>query len=257
MDRARARAMSAGDVRPPRFALEAGALNGRKAQIGGAELHHMRDVMRLGPGSAIRLITDDGTEFAGRIEHFEKEHAVVEITGILERERPRPTIILAAAIIKGPRMDFLIEKAAELGATSFWPLACARAVVRDPGRERVARWRRLALAATKQSLSRNPMGIRPPTTVAEAAREVPKETLAVFCAEGAEPLSAIVRRTRPHAILIACGPEGDFDEAEFATMRAAGFLAVGLGPNRLRSETAALAALSLAAGALDEIDKGI
>ena len=243
-------------VRPPRFALEPGAINGRSAQIGGAELHHMRDVMRLGPGGEVRLIAADGMEFTGRILHFEKDHAVVEIMGILERDRGRATIILAAAIIKGPRMDFLVEKAAELGATSFWPLACARTVVRDPGVERVARWRRLALAATKQSLSPRAMEIRPTTTVAEAAREVPKETLAVFCAEGAQPLSAVVRQTRPHAILIACGPEGDFDAAEYATMRAAGFVTVGLGPNRLRSETAALAAVSLAVGALDEIGKG-
>jgi 16S rRNA (uracil1498-N3)-methyltransferase len=243
-------------VRPPRFALDPRTINGRIAQIRGVELHHMRNVMRLGPGRAVHLIATDGTEYAGRIVHLESDHAAVEITGRLEDRAAGATIIMAAAIIKGPRMDFLVEKAAELGAASFWPLACARAVVRDPGPERLARWQRLALAATKQSMSRNAMEIRPTTTVAEAAREVPKETLALFCAEGGEPLSAMVRRTRPRAMLIACGPEGDFDPAEFAAMRAAGFVAVGLGPNRLRSETAALAALSIAAGALDEIDKG-
>jgi 16S rRNA (uracil1498-N3)-methyltransferase len=244
-------------VRPPRFALEPGAITGRSAHIGGAELHHMRDVMRLGPGGAVRLLAGDGAEFCGRIARFESDHAVIEITGRLEREARRPTIILAAAIIKGPRMDFMVEKAAELGASSFWPLECGRAVVRNPGHERVARWRRLAMAATKQSLAPHPMEIRPPVTVAEAAREVPKETLAVFCTEGAEPMTTIVRRMRPRAALIACGPEGDFDAAEYAVMHAAGFVAAGLGPNRLRSETAALAALSLVAGALDEIDKGI
>jgi 16S rRNA (uracil1498-N3)-methyltransferase len=243
-------------VRPPRFALEPGALNGGSAHIGGAELHHMRDVMRLGPGGVVRLLAGDGTEFSGRIAHFESDHAVIEITGRLESEATRATIILAAAIIKGPRMDFMVEKAAELGASSFWPLECVRAVVREPGHERIARWRRLALAAAKQSLAPHAMGIRPPVTVAEAAREVPKETFAVFCAEGADPLAALVRRTRPRATLIACGPEGDFDAAEYAAMHAAGFVAAGLGPNRLRSETAALAALSLVAGALDEIDKG-
>jgi len=217
----------------------------------------MRDVMRLAPGGAVRLIAGDGTELVGRIEHFENDHAVVEITGILEGERARATIMLASAIIKGPRMDFLVEKAAELGAASLWPVECRRGVVRSPGLERVARWRRLALAATKQSLSRTAMEIRPSLTVAEVAREVPKETLAVYCTQGAEPLSALVRRMRPNAILIACGPEGDFDAAEYNVMQGAGFVAAGLGPNRLRSETAALAAVSMTAGALDEIDKGI
>lgn len=242
-------------ARPPRFAIEGGAIAGSSAVISGPELHHLRHVMRLGPGDAVRLIDTGGAEFNGRIAHFEDTGAVIEITGVSAPAR-RTALTLAAAIIKGPRMDFLVEKAAELGATALWPLVCARGVVRDPGAERLARWRRLALAAAKQSLAPAAMNIRPPITVAEAAREVPKETLAVFCAEGAEPLSAIVRREHPHAILIACGPEGDFDPAEFAAMREAGFTSAGVGPNRLRSETAALAALCLAAGALDEIDKG-
>ena len=249
--------MKSASARQPRFTIEPGALNGGSAHVGGAELHHMRNVMRLGPGGAVRLIASDGRQFAGRIAHFESDRAVIEITGIFEGDRDRATIILAAAIIKGPRMDFMVEKAAELGAAALWPLACARAVVRNPGIERIARWRRLALAATKQSLSNYAMEIRPPLTVAEAAREVPKETLAVFCTEGGEPLSAVVRRMRPRAILIACGPEGDFDATEYAVMETAGFIAARLGPNRLRSETAALAALSVAAGAVDEIDKGI
>jgi 16S rRNA (uracil1498-N3)-methyltransferase len=249
--------MKLATVRLPRFAIEPGAIDGRSAHVSGNELHHMRDVVRLGPGDLVRLILADGTEFAGRIGRYEIEHAVVEITGKIERDSFHATIILAAAIIKGPRMDLLVEKAAELGAAALWPLECARGVVRNPGVERVARWQRLALAATKQSLSPRTMEIGPPLTVAEATREVPKDTLAMFCTEGAEPLAAIVRRMRPRALLIACGPEGDFDVAEYATMRAAGFVAARLGPNRMRSETAALAALSLAAGALDEIDKGI
>ncbi len=249
--------MNPASARPPRFAVEAAAINARTAHISGAELHHMRDVIRLKPGDMVRLIASDGSEFAGRIARFEDDHAMIEVTGILERDPERATMILAAAIIKGPRMDFLVEKAAELGAASLWPLECARATVRNPGLERLARWRRLALAAAKQSLSPYTMEIRPPLTVAQAAREVSQETLAVVCTEGAEPLSAVVRRMRPRAIVIACGPEGDFDTAEYAVMRTAGFIGAGLGPNRLRSETAALAALSLAAGALDEIDKGI
>ena len=71
-------------------------------------------------------------------------------------------IILAAAIVKGPRMDFVVEKAAELGASELWPLVCARGLVRAPGTERLARWRRLALSAAKQSQSPAAMEVRPP-----------------------------------------------------------------------------------------------
>ena len=243
--------------RPPRFALAADAIDGRVARIDGAELHHLRDVMRLGLGDAIGIMAADGAELTGHIARFGIDYAEIAIDGIVERKTASATIILATAIIKGPRMDFLVEKAAELGASALWPLECARGVVHQPGNERLARWRRLATAATKQSLAPHQIEIRPPISVADAAREVPKETLAMVCVEGAAPLAAVVRKSRPTAMLIACGPEGDFDAGEFATMQAAGFVTVGLGPNRLRSETAALAALSLAAGALDEIERGI
>jgi 16S rRNA (uracil1498-N3)-methyltransferase len=243
--------------RPPRFAIEPDAIDGRIARIGGDELHHLRDVMRLGLGAAVHIMAGEGAEFTGHIACFGADYAEIEIDSVVEHKSANATIILTTAIRKGPRMDYLVEKAAELGASALWPLECARAVVRNPGNERLARWRRLATAAAKQSLAPRQMEIRPPISVADAAREVPKETLAMVCAEGAEPLSAAIRRARPRAMLIACGPEGDFDAAEYAAMEAAGFVAVGLGPNRLRSETAALATLSLAAGALDEIERGI
>jgi 16S rRNA (uracil1498-N3)-methyltransferase len=243
--------------RPPRFALAPGAIDGRVARIGGSELHHLRDVMRLSLGDAVGIMAGDGAEFTGRIARFGTDYAEIEIDGAVERKTAGTTIVLATAIIKGPRMDFLVEKASELGASALWPLECARGVVHKPGNERLARWRRLAMAAAKQSLAPHQMEIRTPISVAEAAREVPKETLAMVCAQGAAPLAAVVRKACPRAMLIACGPEGDFDMAEREAMEAAGFLAVGLGPNRLRSETAALAALSLAIGALDEIERGI
>lgn len=244
-------------ARAPRFAIAPDAIAGRIARIGGDELHHLRDVMRLGLGAVVRIMAGHGDEFAGRIARFGNDYAEIEIDADIERKAARATIILATAIIKGPRMDFLVEKAAELGASALWPLECVRAAVRDPGKERLARWRRLAVAAAKQSLAPRQMEIRTPVSVADAVREVPKETLAMVCTEGAAPLSAVIRHARPGTMLIACGPEGDFDAKEFAAMGAAGFIAVGLGPNRLRSETAALAALGQAAGALDEIERGI
>jgi 16S rRNA (uracil1498-N3)-methyltransferase len=69
---------------------------------------------------------------------------------------------------------------------------------------------------------------------------------------GAPALGAVLREARPRALLLLCGPEGDFTEDELASVRAAGFVAAGLGGRRLRSETAALAALSIASGTFDE-----
>jgi 16S rRNA (uracil1498-N3)-methyltransferase len=239
----------------PRFAITRASLEGGIARVTGAELHHMRAVARLKPGAEVTLIDDHGTLHTGRIIRFEPNCALVEVSGSREPDVSAiGTVILAAALIKGPRMDFLVEKAAELGAAELWPLICERSVVQTPGAERLARWRRLALAAAKQSLVSRAIEIRLPRSVADMAQNVSKEFLAVLCAPGAEPLAALIRRLRPRAIILACGPEGGFDQAEVAAMAAAGFVAAGLGPNRLRSETAALAALSIAAGVLDEIN---
>ena len=239
--------------RTARFAISASAVDGAIALVGGAELHHMRDVMRLMPGAAVALFDDRGAEYAGTIRSFEARHAIVEIAAA-KRGSVEATarLVLAAAVIKGPRMDFLVEKAAELGAAELWPVLCTRGVVRDVGSERLARWRRLAIAAAKQSLGPRATEVIAPLKLEDLIRRLNGGRLCVVLSAGAPPLSAVLRKARGRAPLLLCGPEGDFTEEELATVRAAGFVPAGLGARRLRSETAALAALSIAAGAADE-----
>jgi 16S rRNA (uracil1498-N3)-methyltransferase len=242
MGDARARKMN----RPPRFALESLPDAEGVAWVTGGELHHMRDVMRLQPGARVTLLGADGVEHQGALVKYERTGAAVRIDS---RAAPRAAarIILAVAIIKGPRMDFLVEKAAELGAAELWPLVTARGLVRAPGAERLARWRRLASAAAKQSLAPQPMTVHAPIEFMHLIRAVPPDTLAIICSAGARPLGDILTEAGPRALLLACGPEGDFEPAECEAADASGFVAAGLGPNRLRSETAALAAVSVAA----------
>ena len=241
--------------RPPRFTIAACAVevDAGLARVAGAELHHMRDVMRLRAGAEVTLLDDRGLEFTGRIQRFEPSHALIEIS-VPGRRRSRPRIILAAAIIKGPRMDFMVEKAAELGAAELWPLVPARAAVKSPGAERLARWHRLAVAAAKQSLGPDVMAIRPALSIGELARNVTKEMLAVMCTAKGDPLAALIRSAAPCSILIVVGPEGDFEDDEKAMLAGAACVPASLGPNRLRSETAALAALSVAASELAQSD---
>jgi 16S rRNA (uracil1498-N3)-methyltransferase len=221
------------------------------ANVKGAELHHMRAVLRLTVDARVSLLDPAGVEHHGVVDRYERDRALIRIESSLPvTPATRPRIILAAAIIKGSRMDFLVEKAAELGASELWPLVCARALVRSPGAERLARWKRLALTAAKQSQSAAAMEVRAPLAFDDLLRSVPPGALAVVCAPRGEPLVNVIRRAHPSAILIAVGPEGDFDDDERAKVANAGFVAAGLGPNRLRSETAALGAISIAAGLL-------
>lgn len=231
--------------RPPRFAFESPPDADGVAWVTGGELHHMRDVMRLQPGARVALLDPGGAEYQGAIVKYERARGAVKVDS---RAAPRAAarIVLAAAIIKGPRMDFVVEKAAELGAAELWPLVTARGLVRAPGAERLARWRRLASAAAKQSLAPVPMTVHAPIELMHLIRAVPADTLAIMCSAGARPLGDILSDAKPQAVLLACGPEGDFEPAESEAAAASGFVAAGLGPNRLRSETAALAAVSIA-----------
>ncbi|HXW83276.1 MAG TPA: RsmE family RNA methyltransferase [Candidatus Binataceae bacterium] len=233
-------------TRPPRFALDLDPPAAGTVRIAGPELHHMRDVARVAAGETAILIDRNGAEHVATIVRYEHNAAIARIERPAE-SAPRPPLILAQAVIRGPRMDFIVEKASELGATGLWPFTSARTIAGAAGREKLARWRRLALAACKQSLLAPPLEIALPCGFVELVRKVPPNTLAVLCAEGAEPLSSVLERNAPRGILIACGPEGDLDVDERTAARGAGFVEAGLGPGRLRSETAALAALAIAA----------
>ncbi|HVB83044.1 MAG TPA: RsmE family RNA methyltransferase [Candidatus Binataceae bacterium] len=240
--------------RAARFVISSAAVKGAVALVGGAELHHMRDVMRLRAGAQVALFDEHGAQYAGTIRNYHSDHAIVEIAAAPRaREDALAGVILAASVIKGSRMDFLVEKAAELGAAELWPVLPARGVVREVGGERLARWRRLATAAAKQSLAPRTTEVLAPLTLGDLIRRGDGGRLCVVLSAGAPPLGPIVRAARERAILLLCGPEGDFTDEELAAMHAAGFVAAGLGGRRLRSETAALAALSIATGARDEL----
>ena len=240
---------------PTRFVAEAPPDESGLAAVIGADLRHMRAAMRLRPGARVVLIGGDGTEFAGELIRYERDRAIVRV-GAARVSSKQPELILAAAIVKGPRMDLLVEKAAELGASELWPVVSARSVARTVGRERIERWRRLAAAAAKQSLASRPMTVREPMDFARLIESAPRDRLAVVCTMGAQALGSLIRTRRPRAMLLACGPEGGFDADELARVTAAGFATASLGPKRLRSETAALAALAIAAAALDELSQG-
>jgi 16S rRNA (uracil1498-N3)-methyltransferase len=233
---------------PPRFVLAEGLFDARTAKVTGSDFHHMRHVLRLRPGTSVVLIDGAGSEYRARIKEFHASFARVEI---LSRRQTAQLVrwTLAVGVIKGWRMDFLVEKAAELGATELWPLRCARSVVGEPGAERVARWCRLARAAAKQCLSPFVMEVKPVCQFTQFLEQTRGAEFAAICRRGAPPLGLLARRYARAPTVIICGPEGDFTNQELESATRAGFVAAGLGPYRLRTETAALAALSVLADA--------
>ena len=207
------------------------------------------------------LIDERGVTHSGHLLKLDSREARVQLSPPAESlakaaHTATARLILAAAIIKGPRMDFLVEKAAEIGAIALWPLKLSRALIREPGGERLARWRRLAQAAAKQSLSTRVMDVRPPIALHDLIEAAPRDMLAIICQPGAPALQEVIGDAAPRGVLIACGPEGGFSADEIGMAEAAGFRSAGLGETRLRSETAAIVALALAGAALRAQNRG-
>lgn len=212
-----------------------------------AERHYLIDVLRLAPGAALEA-------FDGRGGRYPATLVAPDALALGPREQdaaPARTVVLAQALAKGEKMEFVVQKATELGASAIAPFQAARSVVRLDARkapERVARWQRIAEEAARQCGRADVPPVRPLETFAgllETSRAEGASVLVLFEQAKAVRLSeALASRDGP--VVIAVGPEGGFADEEMAAARAAGAQEVTLGQRILRTETAGLAALAVA-----------
>src|SRR5579875_92363 len=235
---------------PPRLIVSERLSVGATVDVSGGDYHHLRHVMRLRVGAEVVVIDGAGVAYLGQISKFLPGKALVEILSNRLTTQAFP-VSVGAAIIKGPRMDLLVEEATELGATELWPLACARSVATKVGIQRYERWKRLAIAAAKQCLAPQPMEVKPIARFEEFVEHARASELRVICQRGAPSLGTLLRERQARSVSVLCGPEGDFTPQEVEMALDAGFVPAGLGINRLRSETAVLAALSVIHDALE------
>jgi len=247
----------------PRFHCPAPLATGMTLDLPAAAARHAQ-VLRLQPGSAITLFGHQGAavqggEFAATVTAMGRQTVRVQVGphDPVERETPR-RLHLAIGIPANERMDWLVEKATELGAASIQPLMTERSVVRlDAQRslKKLSHWNSIAIAGCEQCGRNRLAQIYAPLTLAQWLRRSPAPsgaahaTLILSLQPGAAPL--VQWRTGPGAmasdIVFLCGPEGGLSAAEESQALAAGHVPVSLGARILRSETAALAALTLLA----------
>jgi 16S rRNA (uracil1498-N3)-methyltransferase len=206
----------------------------------GAEAHHLTTVRRFGPGERICLFSGDGYEYAAEIVGLTKKAVTLNVLSVqtVDRELGFP-LVVASALPKGDRADFLLEKLTELGVTQFIPLITARSVV-VPKESTVEKFRRAVIEASKQCGRNRLMAVDPPQKwEAFIARgDLPQMKLVLHTASGLpEPSRG--------AAAVAVGPEGGFTTEEVDAVVAAGWKAVGLGPRVLRVETAAITAAAI------------
>ena len=220
----------------------------------GADATRHAQVLRLQPGDALTLFDGHGGEWDARLTSMGRRDASAELIRHRAVERELPTAItLALGMPAGERMDFVVEKATELGVGAIQPLVCERSVLRLSGERaerRRAHWQAIAIAACEQCGRNRVPTIEPPRPLPEwLAGLDPRaadESRWLLGWRDATPLDAAA----PSRVCVLSGPEGGFTEDEEALARARQFQVRSLGPRVLRADTAPLsvaAVLALAA----------
>ncbi|MEO8247739.1 MAG: 16S rRNA (uracil(1498)-N(3))-methyltransferase [Burkholderiales bacterium] len=232
----------------PRFFSPLPLSAGASCELAAGAARHVQ-VLRLQPGAAITLFDGRGGEWAATIERMGRSEVVVSVGAYdaVERETAR-AIHLAVGVPANERMDWLVEKATELGAASIQPLITERSVLRLAGEradKKRAHWQAIATAACEQCGRNRVPDVRPMTPLAVwlAASERPaaRGLLLSLRGDGA-PVSEAARAGA--ALCVLSGPEGGISAAEEDAALAAGFAPFSLGLRVLRAETAPLAALA-------------
>lgn len=229
------------------FFLETPPEDGRSFVLRGDEHHHLSRVMRMRVGEQLLAADGAGTMYRAAIDRIDKDETRCVIEAILPgSNEPRRSVTLVQAVLKNPaKMDWIVEKAVELGASRIMPVRTARSL---PGADKSARWRAIALAAMKQCGRCRWPAVEAVTDIVHALDALDPTCALLMCHEATDTGETIERALAalsadaPMAILI--GPEGGFDAAELAVFDARGGVRVSLGLRRLRSETAAVAALA-------------
>ena len=230
----------------PRFYCPAPLASGQSLELPRGAARHVQ-VLRLQPGAGITLFNGAGGEFDAVVEHMGRSEVRVLVTQhrAIEREARR-AVHLAVGIPANERMDWLVEKAAELGAASIQPLLSERSVLKlsgERGDKKRAHWQSIAIAACEQC-GRNRV---PPLRAVLALEQwlaQPREPGPCWLLSPVGGAPAWPQDGDTSPITLLSGPEGGFTAAEEGRAQATGFVSASLGTRILRAETAPLAALS-------------
>ena len=229
----------------PRFFCPDGLLPASDMPLPAAVAHHAERVLRLAVGDPVTLFDGQGGECAASILAFGRE-ALARLGPRLAIERESPLqITLVQALASGDKMDWVVQKAVELGVAAVQPVAAERSVLKLAGEradKRVAHWQQVAVAACEQS-GRNRVPVVGEILPLAKYLARPFDGTRLILAPGAD--GALARKARPgRPVAILIGPEGGWSPAELDLAARAGCAPLALGPRVLRTETAGLAALA-------------
>jgi 16S rRNA (uracil1498-N3)-methyltransferase len=224
-------------------------IDASNARLEGQEARHCQTVLRKGAGEEIMVTDGKGMAWRARIHIHEREKLFLDLLESFPNygEPPVKTTLLFALLKNRDRMDWILEKAVELGVTRLVPMICNRSERDDWNQERS---HRVLVSALKQCQRSRIPELDPAQNFAHALR-IAQLSETRFIATANDNPTLPIERWQSASVAIAIGPEGDFTPAEIAAAEAVDFEKIHLGKTRLRSETAAMHALSIRKRAVD------
>ena len=235
----------------PRFYVPQPQIKNEMLRIEGDEVRHIRRVLRLKAGDEIIVFDGSGKEYEGTIVEERPSSVVIRIQNIFSsKKESHLEITLAQSLLKGEKMDYLIQKATELGVKKIIPFFSSRSVplLEKSGRlKRHHRWERIAIEASKQCGRGVVPKIEPLQGYSEMLQSVSPDPLRLILweREGTNLKEVLGKSIGKKEIFFIIGPEGGFSQEEIEEANKAGFLRVTLGRRILRAETASLCLLSI------------
>ncbi len=236
-----------------RFFTSSDLIGGEYLTVEGADVHHIRNVLRMKAGEDIEAVDENGLVYTCRIETLEKNVITARILFSEPAETELPSrVILYMGLPKFEKMELIIQKAVELGVSEVVPVKTARCVVKlDEKRSatKLERWKGIAEAAAKQSKRGIIPTVRGVMSFKEALTEASKLDHSIIPyekAEGIESSRQAIENVKPgESVGIFIGPEGGFEVSEVEDAIASGAESITLGKRILRCETAAITVLSI------------
>ena len=234
-----------------RFYVPDPSIENKLLKIKGEEVKHILRVLRLKAGDEIIVFDGLGNEFEGAIVKETSSSVVIQVQNISSSIRESPLeITLAQSLLKGEKMDYLIQKATELGVKQIIPFLSSRSIPlleKSDKLKRFHRWEKIVIESSKQCGRGVIPKIKPLWDYSEVLQNAPQDSLRLILWEREEVrLREVLERLKEKTrIFFIVGPEGGFSKEEIGEAKRAGFVAVRLGKRVLRAETASLCLLSI------------
>lgn len=235
----------------------------KPVQLPAQEAYHLVKVLRLAKGDHFELVDGAGVLFLALIEEADPQNATAQITSVqTANSEPKVRVTLVQGLPKGDKLEWVIQKATELGVAEVIPLEVEHAVVKYTGEKavkKVERWRKIAAEASKQADRLQIPWVTEVKSLPQLAdQEEFWEGLHLLASEASsvdlkKTLQEAGRDALPERVVIYIGPEGSFSQSELDLLISHGVQPVSLGPRILRTETAGLALLSMIMYEFDQI----